>query len=338
MDPIPLVRASALLPFVSFLSQMGAPIESRLEAVMVPWRALEEPESLIPLNQGLLFLDRAAVAEGLEDLGVLAAKKIHFAQLGAFGRLICQSLTLHDALVKIFRIFSLYNSGQKIWLEPWGKSVCVSHRYAANIGPGREYGEQFTSMLLIDCIRIVAGPRWWPIEIHLESASWEKIGRRPDTFGGTPLILHETSGVVFDPVLLSRPIEAVGSARKDAAERGYEALKATAPAVEFPESVQQLLRLFLTDGRFDIEHVAAMAGMRARTFQRRLAECGLDYRALVDSARFDACISLLDDRKIKLIDVAFELGYSEVASFTRAFRRWTGVAPSAFRRLQSEIA
>jgi AraC-like DNA-binding protein len=42
----------------------------------------------------------------------------------------------------------------------------------------------------------------------------------------------------------------------------------------------------------------------------------------------------LEDPDIQLNDLAFELGYTKPANFTRAFKRWVGVSPSEFRRLQ----
>jgi AraC-like DNA-binding protein len=336
MDSVPLVRASGFLPFLDFLTQIGTPIEREFAELMLPGHLLNEPESLVPLNQAFLFLDRTATAEGLVDLGVLAAGKTHLEQLGAFGRLVCRSLTLKEALAKISRMISLFDSAKKIWLEPWGTRVRLCHRYAPSVGVGREYGDQFTIMMLIDCIRLVAGPRWWPAEIHLEAASWRKLEHRLHTFAETPLIMKGVSGIVFDPALLCMPIESARLYRKETAERDYEALKASAPAVDFPDSIQQLVRSFLGEDRFDIDHIASIAGMKARTLQRRLAENGVDFSALVDAARFEVGMKLLEDRTIKLTDLAHELGYSEVASFTRAFRRWTGVAPSKFRRLRAD--
>jgi len=70
-----------------------------------------------------------------------------------------------------------------------------------------------------------------------------------------------------------------------------------------------------------------------RTFQRRLEQEGLTYQRLVDQVRFQAAAELLGNRSVKMIEIALELGYSDAAHFTRAFRRWTGVEPSEFRRL-----
>jgi AraC-like DNA-binding protein len=58
----------------------------------------------------------------------------------------------------------------------------------------------------------------------------------------------------------------------------------------------------------------------------------LGFARLVDEARFQAASRLLHDPAVRIIDVSVELGYTDAANFTRAFRRWAGVSPLAFRR------
>jgi AraC-like DNA-binding protein len=53
---------------------------------------------------------------------------------------------------------------------------------------------------------------------------------------------------------------------------------------------------------------------------------------VVDEARFQAASRLLRDPAVRIIDVSVELGYTDSANFTRAFRRWAGLPPLAFRR------
>ena len=78
--------------------------------------------------------------------------------------------------------------------------------------------------------------------------------------------------------------------------------------------------------------MAEAAGTSARSLQRRLAASGLRFGRLVDEARFQAASRLLRDPSIRIVDVSAELGYTDAANFTRAFRRWAGVSPLSFRR------
>ena len=96
--------------------------------------------------------------------------------------------------------------------------------------------------------------------------------------------------------------------------------------------VRQAIATLLPDGHPAIRRVARIVGVNARTLQRRLAEAGITYRRVVDDVRSKAACRLLDDRSLNLSEIAFRLGYSDPAHFTRAFTRWTGMTPRAYRR------
>src|SRR5262249_10135283 len=81
-----------------------------------------------------------------------------------------------------------------------------------------------------------------------------------------------------------------------------------------------------------VRSVAEVVRLSARTLQRRLAEEGVTFAAVVARARFDAARRMLEDPSRKVVDVALDVGYSDHAHFTRAFVRWTGVSPREFRR------
>jgi AraC-like DNA-binding protein len=71
--------------------------------------------------------------------------------------------------------------------------------------------------------------------------------------------------------------------------------------------------------------------MSERSIQRSLSEEQTSYRQLVDEVRKSLAIEHLSHPGTSATDVAFLLGFSEPSAFTRAFRRWTGTAPTEFR-------
>jgi AraC-like DNA-binding protein len=110
-------------------------------------------------------------------------------------------------------------------------------------------------------------------------------------------------------------------------------LLSSAPAITFPGSIRQIAASLLKEGYPDVQLIAERLGISVRSLQRQLHEADLTYSRLIEQVRFDRSVRLLSDPTIKLADVAAELGYTDAANFTRAFRRWTGVSPSDFRNL-----
>ncbi|HXV83613.1 MAG TPA: helix-turn-helix transcriptional regulator [Candidatus Binatia bacterium] len=68
-----------------------------------------------------------------------------------------------------------------------------------------------------------------------------------------------------------------------------------------------------------------------RTLQRQLKEQGMEFKHLVDDTRRRFALSYLRQRRNTLTEIAFLLGYAEVSAFNRAFKRWTGFPPLAYR-------
>lgn len=83
---------------------------------------------------------------------------------------------------------------------------------------------------------------------------------------------------------------------------------------------------------YGIEPMALRFGLHPRTLQRRLQNENISFFQLQDRARRDVALRSLDESEGDLASLGERLGYSERRSFTRAFKRWTGVPPSAFRR------
>ena len=100
----------------------------------------------------------------------------------------------------------------------------------------------------------------------------------------------------------------------------------------FSNSVKSLLGLMIeSDEAPTMKRIVAAAGTSARTFQRQLEEEGTNFSELLVDVRRSETLKRLKERNLTIASIATDLGYSDQATFTRAFRRWTGIPPSRFR-------
>jgi AraC-like DNA-binding protein len=97
-----------------------------------------------------------------------------------------------------------------------------------------------------------------------------------------------------------------------------------------PKVLVALIKEMLPHERFTIGCVAAQLDVSVRTLQRRLEDCGLSFKALVDDIRRSVAIQLVLAGEHAATEITFMLGYSDQAHFTRAFKRWTGMPPRQF--------
>ena len=125
-----------------------------------------------------------------------------------------------------------------------------------------------------------------------------------------------------DPMLLATAQDLAMSALAAAPRRGaFASVVAT--------RVEGLL-----SGDASMDAVATTLRMSARTLQRRLEDEGTRFSEVVDLVRERVARRLVLDRAIPLAEVGYRLGFADAATFSRAFKRWTGMPPGAFRRRQ----
>jgi AraC-like DNA-binding protein len=86
------------------------------------------------------------------------------------------------------------------------------------------------------------------------------------------------------------------------------------------------------DAGVDLETVAERINMSRRTLIRRLKEAGTSFGELLDTHRESRARILLANPEFSVAEVGYRLGYAEPANFTRAFKKWSGMTPLAYRR------
>ena len=86
-----------------------------------------------------------------------------------------------------------------------------------------------------------------------------------------------------------------------------------------------------TDTAPNIHMVSSSMGMSERTLRRHLSNEGLSFQEVKNMARKKRAQYYLANSSLSLTDIAFELGFSELSAFSRAFRHWVGETPQAYR-------
>lgn len=93
--------------------------------------------------------------------------------------------------------------------------------------------------------------------------------------------------------------------------------------------------LMFSDRPILLEECASRLGVSPRTLRRRLEGRGVSYQSIVDDVRAGLARSYLESSRLSVEAIAERLGFSEPTSFSRAFRRWTGMSPREFRKRES---
>jgi AraC-like DNA-binding protein len=330
-NSIPLVRVAVLRPVIDLLLKVDADVGALLREGDLPIGILAREESLLPLPQAIRFLDLAARREGMEYFGLSAGLRASIESLGVFGRILRGAATLEDGLARLFAVRAAFNSGERWWLVPDGNRVRLCHRLVGPADRAYRQADQYTLGLIITLVRLAGGRAWTPDEICLQTPG---VGDHLDygPLQGVPVRFgQEAMALTFPRALLARRLRPPSSMAPHPSE--VEHWLASGPADDFLQSVQQVIaNLMPTSGRLRIGAVAKALCTSVRTLQRQFAQHGLSFEGLSRSERLRCAADLLARTDSRVLDIALDLGYSDHAHFTRAFRRWTGLAPLAYRR------
>jgi AraC-like DNA-binding protein len=101
---------------------------------------------------------------------------------------------------------------------------------------------------------------------------------------------------------------------------------------DFVSALEEVMLTYTQEFDLSIEFVASLCNTSKRTLQRQLKEMGTHYSEVLAHARYRAACHMLQTPGLKVTDIAQRLHYSDLANFSRAFRRIAGVTPQAYRQ------
>lgn len=103
------------------------------------------------------------------------------------------------------------------------------------------------------------------------------------------------------------------------------------PGFSFSVQVRPLIQAQLARGKVKVEAIAAQLHMSRHTLYKRLKEENQTFAGLLEDVRREQALVYLRDRHRPLVEIAEQLGFSELSAFSRAFKRWMGVSPAEYR-------
>jgi AraC-like DNA-binding protein len=182
----------------------------------------------------------------------------------------------------------------------------------------------------VNALRTLGGSEWNPTEVLLPRATpadqepYRRHFRAPVRFN------QEIASIVLPVRDLDLRIAGADPVLRAVLEERIAQVKGD-PESEFLDDLRRLLRTRLTRHRCSADDIADLLAMHRRTLSRRLEGSGMGYRAIANEIRFEIARQLLEDTEVSLGQIAAALCYSEASAFTRAFRGWSGLTPSAWR-------
>jgi AraC-like DNA-binding protein len=262
--------------------------------------------------------------------GLLLGQHVNLQSFGVAGRLARHAPTVGAALRDLAAYFILHDNGGSVGVSIHDGSVTMS--YGIHV-PGIQHSDHVYDLsvtTMLNVMRQLCGADWRPDAVLLPRKRPPDIRPYRDWFAAPLHFDSILAGMVFEERCLSQPIaDADPLLHTLLRENASLAMGRQDPLLH--GDVRRTIRLLLLNQRCSREDVARSLGLHPRTLGRRLQAAGATFQQLLDESRADLAQQLLRDTRITIARIAATLGYRDPTIFTRAFTRWTGRTPSAFR-------
>ncbi len=300
----------------------------------LPVAIIDQPEMKIPLGSLQRLFTSAADQVGTRDFGLRVGLDMRHTGYGDWSNYLTGAETLGGALNRAIRSIWVYQSGGVMGVRSENERAVFYYKAPdCGIGNWVQHSDHVLPSL-ISLMRFYLGPRWMPLWGELDYPRDSHAQLLEERLGvrirfGAPAV-----GVAFDRQVLRTTRPPDRPAALMACRSDLVAKLAPSRPDDLVGVVRDLISLSLLEGPPNLDAVAMAADRGVRTLQADLNSQGISFREIVDQVRFSKAAERLGQGSESVTAIALSLGYTEPANFTRAFRRWSGFSPAAFRSLR----
>jgi AraC-like DNA-binding protein len=316
-----------------FGEERGVSAESLLAGTRLSVAQMTDPNIEIGAEQELTVVDNLLRALGnAPGLGLEVGQRYHFSTYGLWGYGLVSSATGLDAMALALRFLPLTYAFSTITFHQQD-DLGVMHFGE----PGAGVPEPASAFLIERDMAAAAaldaelvGP-----DFRLDRFTLRSRNPVPEKtlFGVRPTIGSRTNSLAFALDVFRRPLPLADPITAAMCEQMCAHLvERRKGQLRTGTLVRQYLNAAYASTPASLADFARLANTSERTLKRRLRDEGTSFRRLSADFRRQMAEVLLDDGRLSLADIADQLGFSDASSFSQAFKKWSGTAPSTFRR------
>ena len=290
----------------------------------------------IPLSEYVHWMEAVVTQAGQAGLAWHLGQCCDYSSRGVLGEVVMHAGSLGAGLHWLCKFYPLIQDATSLKLEVHNEVATLSYRIMdPNIWP-RHQDALYSLGVFAGLIRVAEPESWSKVRILLEASQRDlqpdlrKILHAPVSYDAM------TNAIAFPASALEKPLKRNNELINQQIQYLSQLMARKHRAMPVTERARYIILADLSDADVCQEHVARELGLSSRTLRRKLSTEGVSYQELLDECRMQvAAREFSTARNVSLSQVALKLGYSEHSTFTRAFHRWSGVAPRTYRGAMS---
>jgi AraC-like DNA-binding protein len=277
---------------------------------------------------------RAVKLSGDEGLALALVEHADPSMLSGLGLSMVSSRTLGDAINRscLYSQVATDAARQVLRERPDGRLELVQEMSSTEFAGVTEYAVEAFIIATVQILRLISNGQFALQEVHFRHNK-NALRERYESFFDAPLVFDSTEyKLIFSAEIMAYPCGQANPALAESIDAWMQDYLGGFESSSLATKVRRLLTEKLPSGEFLQENIAGALAMSARSLQRGLQGEGVNYKELLEKTREDLAIKYIGEAQLPLIEVCCLLGFTDQSNFTKAFKRWTGKTPHAFRQ------
>ena len=268
-----------------------------------------------------------------DDLGLVFAQQLTIASYGVLGHAMLSAATVGQAIDMGLNYYRLTSSFMTLSSRQYPQKLQIIASLDYPLPALSQFAPEELVIGFTQIARQLMGEDFSPLLVHFR-------GQQPSYHADLVEYLrcpiqYQQDDCLFeiDSSVLSLPLKTANALTAKQLLSLCQQLLSQEPVVVVDDIVLRVQQLIKAKANYwpSMQEVAARLAMSERTLRRRLQAQGTDYQQQVDQVRQQLAQQLISNKQVTIQQIAAVLGYSEPASFRRAFYRWVGVSPKDYR-------
>lgn len=333
------ISGAALQQYLVSGRAAGVDIHAALAAAGIDEAQAGDGDARIPGRQFELMLEHMIAAAGDPLFGLHTAQFIQPGSYSVMGYIAMSANTVGEALARVSVYEKLVGDMGTTRVEPDGSLLRVVWDCRHSRQPVRRHLIENVLASWVRYTRWLADADLRPAYVMLEhdSPAPELVSLYEESFLCPVRFRQRCNALVTDPqVLMHRLRQPDPDLLRVLESHASQRLKELGLATTLTWRVREAIRTCIEQaGMPRKEKVAELLGLNPRTLLRRLQDEGTTYQDVLDGLRREVAMTLLRTTRATQSEVAGKLGFAEIRSFQRCFRRWTGMTPGEYRQQET---
>ncbi len=325
------VLATFILPIAQALRLSGVDAMEVIEGVGIDPAGVINPDRRISIQAMQKLMHACVEASGDEAFGLLAAEQLQPQVLHGLGFAWLASDTIYDGLKRTVRFSKLMSTGVDLCLHEEAEFAHLTIDRAVAINDYDYASGDFGVGMIVRMCRLALGEFIAPVKIEIarpspaDPARFEYLLSSPVTYDSDKTRLTYYLPDIQEPLATGDPT--LARVNDDQTQSYLDSFLVQTISRQVVGKIVEML----PDGPPGQQQIADSLHVSSRTLQRKLKSDGTSFVDLLQNTRLELARSYLRDPNRSVVEIAYLLGFSEPSTFSRAFKRWTGLAPAEYR-------